>query len=91
MQVKGLYSVYGFFRATIRCLWLSENDFWDLILSFEHNRTSNVFVDVNDGVKNHSFKFALISDEYIIMIVMQKLKLMQEFTSAINVECQHSS
>ena len=25
------------------------------------------------------------------MIVMQKLKFMQEFTSAINVECLHSS
>ena len=27
MQVKGLYSVYGSFHATISCLWLSENGF----------------------------------------------------------------
>ena len=47
----------------------------------------NVFVDVNVGIKNHNFKFPLILDKYNIMIVMQKLKFMQEFTSAINVEC----
>ena len=56
----------------------------------EYNRTSNVFVDVNFGVKNHNFKFSPILDKYNIMIVTQKLK-MQEFTSAINVECLHSS
>ena len=54
------------------------------MLSFEYNRTSNVFVDVNVGVRNHNFKFPLILDKYSIMI-MQKLKFMQEFTSAINV------
>ena len=52
---------------------------------------SNVFVDVNVGVKNHNFKFLLILDKYTVMIVMQKLEFMQEFTSAINVECLHSS
>ena len=61
------------------------------MLSFEYNRTSNVFVNVNVGVKNHNFKFPLILDKYNIMIVMQKLKFMQEFTSAIDVECLHSS
>ena len=61
------------------------------MLSFEYNRTSNVFFDVNVGVKNHNFKFPLILDEYNIMIVMHKLKFMQEFTSAINVECLHIS
>ena len=25
MQVKGLYSVYGYFHATIPCLWLSHS------------------------------------------------------------------
>ena len=45
----------------------------------------------NVGVKNHNFKFPLILDKYNIMIVMQKLKFMQEFTFAINVECLHSS
>ena len=32
------------------------------MLSFEYNRTSNVSVDVNVGVKNHNFKFPLILD-----------------------------
>ena len=61
------------------------------MLSFEYNRTSNVFVDVNVGVNNPNFKFPLILDKYNIMIVMQKIKSMQEFTSAFNVECLHSS
>ena len=61
------------------------------MLSFEYNRTSNVSVDVNVGVKNHNFKFPLILDNYNIMIVMQKLKFWQEFTSAINVKCLYSS
>ena len=72
MQVKGLYSVYGCFNAMIQCLWLSENDFWDKMLYFDYNRTSNVFVDVNVGAKNHNFKFPLILDKFNIMIVMQK-------------------
>ena len=43
------------------------------MLFFEYNRTSNVFVDVNVGVKNHSnLKFPLILDKYNVMIVMQK-------------------
>ena len=45
------------------------------MLSFEYNRTSNVFIDVNVGVKNHNFKFPLILDKYNIMIVMQKKKI----------------
>ena len=61
------------------------------MISFEYNRTSNVFVDVTVSVKNHNFKLPLILDKYNIMIVMQKKKIMQEFTSAINVECLHSS
>ena len=56
------------------------------MLSFEYSRTSKIFVDVDVCVKNHSVKFPLILDKYNIMIVMQKLKFMQEFTSAINVE-----
>ena len=51
---------------------------------------SNVFVDVNIGAQNINFTIPLILDKYNI-IVMQKLKSMQEFTPAINVECQHSS
>ena len=35
--------------------------------------------------------FLYFLDKYNIMIVMQKLKFMQEFTFAINVECLHSS
>ena len=61
------------------------------MLSSDFNRTSNVFIDFNVGVKNHNFKFLLILDKYNIMIVMQKIKFMQEFTFAINVECLYSS
>ena len=50
-----------------------------------------MFVDVNVGIINHTFKFPLIFDKYDIIIVMQKLQCMQEFTSAITVECLHSS
>ena len=61
------------------------------MLSFDYNRMSNVFADVNVGGKNHNFNITSILDKYNIMIVMQKLQFMQEFTSAINVECLHSS
>ena len=54
-------------------------------------QTSNVFVDVDVDAKNHNFNIPLILDKYNIMIVMQKLKFMQELTSAINLECLHSS
>ena len=43
------------------------------------------------AVKNPNFKFPLISDKYNIMIAVQKLKFMQEYTSAFSVECLHSS
>ena len=56
------------------------------MLSFDYNRTSKVFADVNVGGKNSYCNIPLISDKYIIMILMLKLKFMQEFTSAINVE-----
>ena len=61
------------------------------MLSFDYNQTSNVFADVNVSGKNHNFNIPLILDKYYIMIVIQKLKFMQEFTSAINVECLHIS
>ena len=61
------------------------------MLSFDYNRTSNVFADVNVGEKNHNFNIPLRLDKIIIRIVMQKLKSMQEFTFAINVDCLHSS
>ena len=61
------------------------------MLSFDHNRKSNVFVDVNVGVKNHNFEFPLILIKYNSMIVKQKLDFMQKFTSAISVECLHNS
>ena len=40
---------------------------------------------------NHNFNITLILDKYNIMIVMQNLKFMQEFTFAINVEYLQSS
>ena len=61
------------------------------MLSFDYNRTSNVFVDVNVGAKNHNFKFPLSLDKFTIMIVMQKLKFMQQFALSINVQYLHSS
>ena len=61
------------------------------MFSFDYNRTSYVNVDVNVSVQKHSFRFPLILDKYNITTVMQKLKFMQEFTSAINVEFLHSS
>ena len=63
------------------------------MLSINKDRRSNVFVDVNVGAKNHNFNIPLILDKYNIMLVLQKLKRIQEFTSAacINVECLHSS
>ena len=61
------------------------------MLSTDYNRTSNVFADVDIGATKHNFNIALNFDTYNIMIVMQKLKFMQDFTFAINVECLHSS
>ena len=45
------------------------------------------FSYVNVGTKNHNFNIPLILGKYNIMTVMQELKFMQEFTSAISVEC----
>ena len=61
------------------------------MLSIDYDRTSNVFVDVNVGAKNHIFNIALILDKNNIMIEIQKLKFMQEFTFAIYVECLHGN
>ena len=61
------------------------------MLSFDYNRTSNVFAEVNVGGNNHIFNIPLILDKYNIMIVIQTLKFMQEFTFVINVECLYSS
>ena len=61
------------------------------MLSFAHNPTSNILVDINVGVKNHNFNIPLILDKHNIVVVMQNLKFMQEFTFAINVENLHSS
>ena len=61
------------------------------MLSIDYNRTSNEFFDVNVGIKNRNFNIPLILDKCYIMIVLQNLKFMQEFTFAINVECLHSS
>ena len=55
--------------------------------SIDYDRTSNIFVDVNVGAKNHDFKSPLNLDTFYVMIVMRKLKFMQVFTSSINVKC----
>ena len=54
------------------------------MLSVDYNRISNIFVEVNVGAKNHNFNIPLILDKYNIVIVMQKVKFIQEFISAIN-------
>ena len=61
------------------------------MLSIDYDRTSNVFVDVNVGAKNHNFNFPLILDKYDVMIVMKKLRFMPEFTFATYLECRHNS
>ena len=61
------------------------------MLSIKEDRTSNIFVNVNFGAKTHNLNIPLILEKYNIMIVMQKLKRMQEFTSAINIECLHNN
>ena len=61
------------------------------MLSIHYDRTSNVFVDVNVGAKNHIFNIPLILDKYKLVIILQKVKFMQEFTYPINVEYLHSS
>ena len=61
------------------------------MLSIDKNLTSNVFVDVNVGTKNNNVNIPPILDKYDIMVVLQKLRLMQEFTFAINVKCLNSS
>ena len=52
---------------------------------------ATIFVDVNVGAKYHNFNIPLILDKYNILIVMQKIMFMQEFTSAIVLACLHSS
>ena len=61
------------------------------MLSIDHNQTSNVFVDVNVGAKNYNLHIPLTLYKNNIMIAMRKLKFMQEFTFAINVDGLHSS
>ena len=52
---------------------------------------SNIFGNINVSARNHSFKMPLILDKCNITIVMQKLKLMQEFTFPLSVVCLHSN
>ena len=51
----------------------------------------NVIYRLKSNIQRICRRIPLILDKYYIMIVMQKLKFMQEFTFAINVECLHSS
>ena len=43
------------------------------------------------AAKNLNFNILLVLDKFKIMIVNEKIKLLQEFTSAIKVECLYSS
>ena len=61
------------------------------MLSIDYKRTSNVFVDVNVAAKkNHNCSSPLILEKYNIILVIQILKVLLEFTFAISVECLHS-
>ena len=85
------------------CVWLfSCNDSMSLAVRKQFLRLNvicqprsniHLFVEVNVTAKNHNFNIPLILDKYNIMTVLRKSKftVMQEFTSAINVECLHSS
>ena len=61
------------------------------MISIDNHWTPNIFVDINVGTKNHNFNIPLILYKKNIILAMQKLKFMQEFTFAINVHCPHSS
>ena len=63
----------------------------NVIYRLKSNVYSNVFVDVNVGTKNNNVNIPLILDKYNILVVMQKVRFMQEFTFVISVECLHSS
>ena len=39
------------------------------MLSFDYNRMSKVFDDVNVGVKNHNFQFSIVLEKYNFVIV----------------------
>ena len=41
--------------------------------------------------KESHFQYSLILNKCNVMIVLQKIKFMQEFSYAINIECLHSS
>ena len=56
------------------------------MFSIHFDRTSNIFVDVNVGAKNHIFNFPLILEKYNVMILLPKSKFIEEFTFAITVE-----
>ena len=85
-------------QGYVFCVWLfSCNDSVSLAIRKRFLRLNviyrlqSVFADVDIGATKHNFNIALNFDNYNIMIVMQKLKFMQEFTFAINVKCLHSS
>ena len=61
------------------------------MLPIDYNRTSNVFVDVNVSAKNHNFNIPLILNKFNIVVIMKKIKFMQELSCAISVDCLHCS
>ena len=91
MQVKGLYSAQGCFHATIQCLLLSENSFLRLNVTFRLRSNVTRIVNVNVCAKQHNFNIPQSLDNYNVIIILQNLKFMKEFTSTINVEYLHSS
>ena len=87
-----MYSVYGCFYATIQCFWLSET-------------VSETYCNLSTTIERPAHLSTLTSAQritisillyilnmYNIIIVMKKkiIKFMQEFTSAIDIECLNS-
>ena len=88
-------------QGVVFCVWLfSYNDLMSLAVRKRFLRLTAInqlhskvqrICDVNVVAKTHNFNIPLILDKFYNMIEMQKIKLMQEFTSTINIECLYSS
>ena len=71
-------------QGSVFCVWLLSckdsmslavrKQFLRVMSSIDYDRTSNVFVDVHFGTKNHDFNFPLILDKYHTYNVCTSLK-----------------
>ena len=92
MQVNGLYSVYGCSHATIQCLLAVRKTVSETKCYLSTTLERLTYLSTLTVVQTkHNFNILLILDKYDIIIEMQLLNCMQEFTSVISIECLHSS